>query len=202
MAKRRQAQRVFFLAALFIALVAVAGCDRAPSLKSEGASDNLPKVSSNAEQNTAPKPNGGAPNSEAATETVDIALYFSDDQGEKLVKETRSVEKTGAVAKAAVEELIKGPSAGGGVATIPAGTRLLGISIRDAVAEVDLSKEFVDNHAGGSAGEKMTVYSIVNTLTEFSTIKEVRFLVEGETVDTIAGHLDVSRPISREESLL
>ena len=200
MAKGRQAQLIFFLAALFIVLVAVAGCDRAASLKSGDASDSPSTNSSNAEQKTAPQSNG-SPESGAATETIKVVLYFSDDQAEKLVKERRSVPKTDAVAKASVEELIKGPSAGG-VATMPTGTTLLGVSITDGIADVNLSKEFVDNHPGGSAGEKMTVYSIVNTLTEFSTIKEVRFLVEGERLDTIAGHMDVSQPVKREESLL
>jgi spore germination protein GerM len=199
-AKRRQAQLIFFLAALFILLVAVAGCDRAASLKSGDATDSPSTNSSNAGQNAAPK-QGGPAGSGVATETIDIVLYFSDDQGEKLVKELRSVTKTDEVAKAAVVELIEGPSQAG-VATIPSGTTLLGVSIARGVAEVDLSKEFVDNHQGGSAGEKMTVYSIVNTLTEFSTVKEVRFLVEGEALDTIAGHMDVSRPVKREESLL
>ena len=197
MAKGRQTQLIFFLTALFIVLVAGAGCDRAASLKSGDATDSPSTDSSTAEQNTAPEP-GGTPD---AVETIDIVLYFSDDQGEKLVKEVRSVPATDTVAKAAVVELIKGPSRAG-VATIPADTTLLGVSIRDGVAEVDLSREFVDNHRGGSAGEKMTVYSIVNTLTEFRTVKAVRFLVEGERLDTIAGHMDVSRPVKREESLL
>ena len=199
MAQGRQAQLIFFLAALFIVLVAVAGCDRAASRKSGEATDN-PSTNSSAEQNTLPEPKR-SPESAVATETIEVILYFSDEQAEKLVRERRSVPKTDALAKAAVEELIKGPSAGG-TATMPAGTTLLGVSIKDGVADVNLSKEFVDNHSGGSAGEKMTVYSIVNTLTEFSTIKAVRFLVEGETLDTIAGHMDVSRPVKREESLL
>ena len=48
----------------------------------------------------------------------------------------------------------------------------------------------------------MLVGSIVDTLTEFSEVKKVQILVEGKAVDTIAGHMDTEKPLSRMTGLL
>ena len=45
----------------------------------------------------------------------------------------------------------------------------------------------------------MTVYSIVNTLTEISQIKGVQILVEGNEKKTLIGHVDISMPLLRDE---
>lgn len=133
---------------------------------------------------------------------LSLTLYFANEQGDKLVKEVRSVSETDAVAAAAIEQLIVGPAETGHFSTIPKSTRLLGISIRDRVAYVDFSREFLDNAPGGSSGEIMTIFSVVNTLTEFPTIASVRFLVDGREITTIAGHYDLSEPVKRDESLI
>ena len=87
--------------------------------------------------------------------------------------------------------------------TIPAGTVLKEINIRpDGLCRVDFSKELVANHSGGSLGESLTVYSIVNTLTQFPSVKQVQFLVDGQYVKTIAGHVDVSTAMGRNEDLI
>jgi germination protein M len=141
--------------------------------------------------------------SEPSTEpTTELRLYFSDPQAEKLVAEVRQIAETDEVGRAAVEALIEGPALEEAVPTIPEGTRLLDIKIASEQATVNFSPEFVDNHLGGSAGERMTVYSVVNTLTELDGVSAVRFLVDGRKRDTIAGHMDISGPIERDESLL
>ena len=202
MVKGRQAQLTLVLTALIVIPITIAGCAKLSSRNGIDVPGRSSNHSSKAQPDVSPKvTKAPEKQTEPTTETIDITLYFGDNQGEKLVKEVRTVPKTEAVAKVAVEELIKGPTQGG-EATMPKGTRLLDISVKEGTAEVNLSKEFVDNHPGGSAGERLTIYSVVNTLTEFSTIKQVRFLVEGSPVDTIAGHMDVSQPVQREESVL
>ncbi len=131
--------------------------------------------------------------------SAEVVLYFSDAQSESLVSEKRQVSLAGGQPQAVVNELIAGPNGAGLHATIPSGTRLITIEISDNVAKVDFSAELIDNHPGGSSGEQMTVYSVVNSLTESSAIDSVRFLVEGNQIDTIAGHMDLSQPIKRRE---
>ena len=44
---------------------------------------------------------------------------------------------------------------------------------------IDLSKEFIDNHEGGEEAENLTIYSIVNTLTELNEVASVKILING-----------------------
>lgn len=203
MAKRRQARSISILAAMTLFMLALVGCNGKAlsnrNLREKPTKENPSDARSDLGSGQVANPE--TPGDKDSTDTMEVTLYFSDAQAEKLVKEIRSVPRTTAVAKTAVEELIKGPNEGG-VATIPNGTRLIGLTVSEGLAEVNLSKEIVDNHTGGSAGERLTVYSIVDTLTEFSSISEVRLLVEGVNVDTIAGHMDLSEPLKRDDSLL
>ncbi|MBE0448250.1 MAG: GerMN domain-containing protein [Actinobacteria bacterium] len=135
-------------------------------------------------------------------QTIAVTLYFSDDQAEHLVPEIHQIKKTSTVAKAAMEELIKGPAESGHHATIPPETKVLGVEINQNIAYVNFSQELIDQHWGGSAGERMTIASIVDTLTEFKSIQKVQILVEGKVVETIAGHSDVSKPLARDEKII
>ncbi|KAF1085404.1 Spore germination protein GerM [Sporotomaculum syntrophicum] len=136
---------------------------------------------------------------EGATTTV--VLYFADADG-YLQAERRTINKTAGIARQAIHELCCGPRNQGLSATIPDGTRLLDINIRDGLCTVNFSRELVANHSGGSGSENTTVYSIVNTLTQFSSIEQVQILVDGAIVESIAGHLDVSVPLTRDSDLI
>jgi hypothetical protein len=121
---------------------------------------------------------------------VPMTLYFGTPMADGVLPETRiMLVADGAVAKAAVQGLIWGPQSQGLVATIPEGTRLLNISILNGICTVDFSKEFVDNHSGGSAGEIMTLSSIITTLKQFDSISRVAILVEGKTGATLGNIL-------------
>ena len=63
---------------------------------------------------------------------------------------------------------------------IPDSTRLLGLSIEDGIATVDLSGEFED--IGGSGSEIGRLGQVVFTLTQFSTVDSVVFRVDGRAV--------------------
>lgn len=140
---------------------------------------------------------------EQEEETTSLTLYFADDQAIYLLAEEREIPKTKTPAKATLEELIKGPEKEGHFSTIPEGTKLNSVSIKDGLASVDFSEEFKTNYPLGSAAEMMTVYSIVNTLTEFSAIKEVKFLVDGEPLDIPGSNFDFTvQKFSRNEDLI
>ena len=96
-----------------------------------------------------------------------------------------------------IEELINGPAFEQNKQTIPDGTKLIDIKVEDNIAFVNFSKEMTDNHWGGSAGESMTIGSIVNTLAlnEGTGIEKVQILIEGEKIETLAGHIDISIPL-------
>lgn len=128
---------------------------------------------------------------------VQVSLYFSDQNGDYLHVENREIAMVPGLARATVKELIAGPKTKGLLRTIPEGTQLLDINVENGLCRVDLSKEFKENHWGGSSGEILTVYSLVDTLTQFSSIDQVEILVEGQKVETLAGHMDLSTPVIR-----
>ena len=128
-------------------------------------------------------------------EKITFILYFGDQQGMSLKSEERTVAKNGNPAELMVNELIRGPQAQDSVATIPRETKLLSLEITGGVAYVNFSKEIKTNHWGGSAGETMTIYSIVNTLSQLQEIEKVQFLIEGEKQEAIWGHFYTLEPI-------
>jgi germination protein M len=85
------------------------------------------------------------------------------------------------------------------VSAIPEGTRLKNIYVSDAgIAFVDLSGEISSRHPGGSLGEILTVYSVVSALTEnLPAITGVQMLIDGRQVETLAGHIDLRRPLEK-----
>ncbi len=63
------------------------------------------------------------------------------------------------------------------------------------IAYVDFDRALYDS-GGGSLAELHTVYGVVATLTvSFPEIIAVQFLIEGRWVETLAGHVDLSKPL-------
>jgi spore germination protein GerM len=135
-------------------------------------------------------------------EKREVTLYFADESGSFLKEEKRLIPKNESIARTTVSALIDGPEYGGLYPTIPAAAILDNIRIENGICTVDFSGELADNHPGGQTAEELTVYSIVNTLTQFKTIDAVKILVGGEEVDSIAGHIDISRPLEENHDLL
>ena len=69
------------------------------------------------------------------------------------------------------------------------------------LATVDFNQA-VKNNQGGSLGEILIVYETVNTLTNFPEIERVQFTIEGEPIESITGHLDLTKPLERDEQLI
>lgn len=125
-----------------------------------------------------------------------VYLYFGDSQAMGFNVEERTFDVV--TPEKLIEALISGPEFEGNMQTIPDGTKLISVRVEDKIAYVDFSKEIVENHWGGSAGESMTIGSIVNTLAlnEGTDIEKVQLLVEGEIIESLAGHIDTSIPLS------
>jgi len=132
-------------------------------------------------------------------EMIEINLYFSDSQAMYLVPERKKILKTSTLARHIINELIKGPASPDLYPTIPQGTQVNEVYIAGDIVYIDLSEEVFKNHPGGSSGQLMTVYSIVNTLTEIPSIRGVQILVEGNEMKSLVGHIDISMPLLRDE---
>jgi hypothetical protein len=136
-----------------------------------------------------------SPPAEKDGETMTITLHYIFQGRDNPVQQ--EVPRTQAVARVLVEALHRGfPFGGKNHPVVPPGTRLLDIKIIDGIVYLDFSREFRDNHWGGVETEVNTIYSIVQTLTQFPQVKAVQFLLEGQQVRTIAtGAVDLTEPV-------
>ncbi len=133
--------------------------------------------------------------------TKAITIYLSDPDGGYLKAERRRI-KEGPL-DANIAEALKRLIADGRAETIPYGTELIDLDIEGKTAYADFNGALKTNHSGGSTAEINTVYAIVNTITlNFPEIESVQILVEGEEVATLAGHIDISRPIGPEKRVI
>ena len=132
-----------------------------------------------------------------------IIIYFPNENATALVPEVRNI-KSGSndVLIDALNDLLIGTKQNGSVNIIPKGTKLYGMEVKNKIAYVNFSKEFVKNFNGGSTGEIFLVGSIVNTLTEFPQVTSVVFMVDGKPIDTIAGHMDLTEPVKRMDNII
>jgi len=139
---------------------------------------------------------------ELARLTTATLFYVSDD-GERLIGVERNVVEDDAPVEQArhvLEAQFRGvePPL---TSTIPEGTLVRAVYLTDrGDAFVNLSREISSRHSGGSLSELLTIYTIVNAVTvNIPTIRRVQILIEGREVDTLAGHVDLRRPLTPRE---
>lgn len=116
-------------------------------------------------------------------------VYFAVAGGSYLVPINLAIPQTEGIARATLEKLIAGPSPGwemryGLQAVLPSATQVLGLTIREGLARVDLSQEVL---AYEPEKERMMIDALVYTLTQFSTVDHVALMVEGEFLTELPG---------------
>ena len=129
-------------------------------------------------------------------------LFYVDEQGTGLKgieQEVFFAEGAAAQARRIVEAQIAAAPEGQ-VSAIPPGTKLRTVFFTKAgEIYVDLSGDVQANHPGGTTNETLTVYALVSALTSnLPAVTSVQILVDGKEVDTLAGHLDLRRPIEHD----
>ncbi len=146
-------------------------------------------------------PSGPGETGEVET-TREVTLYFGSHDGGSLVAEHRQIVSSRNILenlRRVLEELVSGPE-GEAMASLPASARLRGVFIHDRTAFIDFSQEIVKDFAGGTTAEYVLISSLVQTVcANFPEVDAVRILVEGEEVNTVGGHLLVSRPLKPQE---
>ena len=131
--------------------------------------------------------------------TMDLRLFLIVSGLERLIPVLHTVAAPPTIdlqVRSAVDELINW-TGDETISPVPPESRIREIWVaQSGVAYIDFYQSFFDFSGGGSLNELHTVYSIVATLTEsFPEIFAVQFLVEGEQIETLAGHVDLSRPL-------
>lgn len=129
-----------------------------------------------------------------------VTVYYVSSNGERVVpwkvtlgpaRDRRSVAFYAAV------QAVAGPPAGVDAVRFPSGTRVLGVNLDGATADVDLSRE-VATSVEGSFTETAEFKALVYTMTDLPGITTVRVRVQGARVAALpGGHLELDEPLSR-----
>jgi spore germination protein GerM len=199
----KRSMPIFLVASLVAILVAcngsTGGLGSVPSAvptasADSGGPDLTPAPSSSTSPSTAPStepsdaPGASATPAGTPAETMIVRAYFvlgGEPGSVGLVPVLRVVPKSPAVATAAMNALLAGPTAKEAgdrtmTSAIPDGTGLLGVTIKNGVATVNLTTQF--DSGGGTASMQYRLAQVVYTLTQFTTVKSVIFQIEGQTV--------------------
>lgn len=116
-----------------------------------------------------------------AYKTADLTLYYANEAGDKLVAQRVAMEYNSNISleKLIVERLIAGPPFEGAYPTIPAGTKLVSIAVKDGICYVNLDEGFLGT--GYNEAESIPIYSIVNSLIQNTDAQKVQISINGET---------------------
>ena len=112
-------------------------------------------------------------------EKSQLRLFFADETGGRLVEESREVVHSinTSLERLIVEELIKGPGTQGHYPTLPGDTKLLNVSLNENICYINFDSTFLNNTL--EVKEYIPIYSIVNSLSEISTVSKVQITVNG-----------------------
>lgn len=176
-------QRLFLIPLIFLILAFVAGCG----------------------QKGPPRPER-EPKTYTEPAELKVVLYFGDREAQYLLPEKRTVNVPPGqtVLEAVVRELLAGPQVPDAAVLLPEGTELLGVEAESGIITVDFNEKLRDEFFGGSSSEGLLIYSVVNTLTGLEGYRDykVRFLINGETFESIGGHISAEELFERNETLI
>lgn len=128
------------------------------------------------------------------TEIVKLQMYFSNNNldpqisCEKVFPVTREIPKTLAVAKAALEELLKGPTEkekkSGYQTSINSGVKINSLNIDKGVAKIDFN-ETLQKGVAGSCWVNVIRLQIASTLKQFASVNSVVISINGKSEDIL-----------------
>ena len=199
--------------AMLALLLFAAGCDKPPS---DPPPDKPATTNPTTKPEPKPKPTKPAvekpskpdENPPKKTETdkhaMNVKIYYPDDSGMKLVEVERKITVDDEIDKylTAVELLREDPAEANLTRIFPDNASLRSVTVDDDMATVDFDGSILKSFVGGSTGEEFLIGSIVDTLTNFPEVRCVKFLVDGQEIETLSGHMDLSAPLERMNDLI
>lgn len=134
---------------------------------------------------------------------AEFTVYYTDRQMRYLIGQEISVNLATEddVIACLIEALSNPPENSGLLSTISPGADLLGYSIDDGVCTIDFSGELEYNGWNNAAAQRLTLLSVVNTLTQLEQIHQVEFSVEGNLLVQYR-LISITAPLEYDESAI
>lgn len=134
---------------------------------------------------------------------TDLTVYYTDEDRRYLIGSEISVNLAAQddVISYLVEQLMDVPIGLGLESPLPKGTKLLEATVSGGLCTLNFSTEFESNAYSGSAAQRTTLLSLVNTLTQLESITQVEFCVEGSLLASYR-QLNLSKPLTFDESAI
>lgn len=129
-------------------------------------------------------------------ESTEIELYFmrATQTSFELVSESRELKGPEPELSEVMRALLSGPRDPELSRVIPEDVQLLDSYIQDQLAYLDFSAELAEV-SWGSESEAVLVDSLVLTALQLDDVRQVQILVEGEIIESLAGHVAIDRPL-------
>ncbi len=133
---------------------------------------------------------------EPTTEELTLNLYFMQDTGTSFVavSEQRTFEGPQVGARELFEALLEGPQSDDLMAIIPEDTVLLDVYLDDGILYLNVSADIREGPFGAET-EAVLVSSIVGTMMQLDRVEAIQMLVNGEIIESIAGHVQIDVPL-------
>ena len=127
-----------------------------------------------------------------------LKLYFANADYSGLALEVRNTvaRENESEPELVVRGLLDGPAQHNLRGTMPEGVQLLSATVEGDCCYVDLSGEFIKNHDSDQARERLTLYSLVNSLCEVPGVGRVQILIDGVRTKGFV-HYDLSVAYTR-----
>ncbi len=178
--------KLVYTTLLAVMLFVIAGCS---SIATESAEGSKQAVTTSSSQTTNDK--------DVKDSMSKMVVYVPRDDGKGVRPQTITVDTEKKTLKYAISFLFDEDSRQK-YPVFPKKVTVKDVAIKDDVARINLSKEFLEGGKVDGLSAQLRLASIVNTATSFDSVKKVLLLVDGERIETYGGY-DVSEPMSRME---
>lgn len=130
-------------------------------------------------------------------EKVELSLYFRLGNSGKLAGEKRNLVHNinNSIEKLIIEELIKGPTKTDLTPLLPNNLKVNSISINDNTCYIDFDDSLIN--VLNRADNKLAIYSIVNSISEFKKVTKVQISINGNNNYKFLNDVDLSTTFDR-----
>lgn len=132
-----------------------------------------------------------------AFERTELTLYFTDSSGTTLYAEKREVVHNinTSVERVVLDQLIRGPEQEGLSPTLDKSTKLLSVSVNENVCYLNFDGSFLSNPL--EVKDYIPIYSIVNSLSELSTVNRVQISINGSQAESFRESIPLNTMFER-----